>query len=91
MASGSCRCAKPNLNRAADLAPVDIPEAEVRTQDTDSQFVRAILEGTPVSPGFEEGIRYMEFSEAVALSLKSGDMVSLPPPARMAAWGKSLV
>jgi predicted dehydrogenase len=74
----------------ADLVPIDIPEAEVRTQDTDSQFVRAILEGTPVSPDFEEGIRYMEFSEAVALSLKSGDMVALPPPARMAAWGQYL-
>jgi predicted dehydrogenase len=74
----------------ADLAPIDIPEAEVRTQDTDSQFVRAILEGTPVSPDFEEGMRYMEFSEAVALSLKSGEMVSLPPPARMAAWGSYL-
>ena len=75
---------------AADLVPVDIPEAEVRTQDTDSQFVRAILEGTSVSPDFEEGMRYMEFSEAVALSLKSGDMISIPPPACMAAWGSYL-
>jgi predicted dehydrogenase len=75
---------------AADLEPIDIPDEEVRTQDTDSQFVRAILEGTPVSPDFEEGMRYMEFSEAVALSLQSGEMVSLPPPVRMSAWGSYL-
>ena len=75
---------------AANLGPIFIPEAEIRTQDTDSQWIRAILEGTSVSPDFEEGMRYMEFSEAVALSLKSGDMVSLPPPSQMEAWGNYL-
>ena len=77
-------------NSAVNLEPIDIPMAEVRTQDTDYQFIRAILDGTPVSPDFEEGILYMEFSEAVALSLQSGSMVSLPPSPSMSAWGRYL-
>ena len=50
-----------------------------------SSFV-LIREGTPVLPDFEEGIRYMEFCEAVALSAKTGSAVSLPPQPRMDSW-----
>ena len=69
-----------------ELAPVAIPPEEERFQDTDALFIQAIREGTPVRPDFEEGIRYMEFCEAVALSAKTGSAVSLPPPARMDSW-----
>ena len=72
------------------LRPIPVPEAEERRQTTDSEFVRAILEGTPVSPDFPEGARYMEFSEAVAISLATGRGVAVPPPERMDAWGRFL-
>ena len=72
------------------LQPVPIPEAEERRQTTDSEFVRAILEGTPVYPDFPEGVRYMEFSEAVAISLATGKAVSVPPLEKMDAWGSFL-
>ena len=72
------------------LRPIPVPGAEERRQTTDSEFVRAILEGTPVFPDFAEGVRYMEFSEAVAISLATGEAVPVPPPERMAAWGSFL-
>ena len=72
------------------LEPVPVPEEEERRQTTDSEFVRAILEGTPVYPDFPEGVRYMEFSEAVAVSLATGKAVPVPPPERMDAWGRFL-
>jgi predicted dehydrogenase len=74
-----------------ELRTMDISPDEERTQDTDHQFVRAILEGTPVSPDFEEGLRYVEFCEAVALSIQTQTTVSLPlaQPA-MEHWGKGL-
>ena len=68
--------------------PIPVPGAEERRQTTDSEFVRAILEGTPVYPDFPEGVRYMEFSEAVAISLATGEAVPVPPPERMYAWGQ---
>ncbi len=68
------------------LVPVSIPPEEQRFQETDALFIRAIREGTPVLPDFEEGIHYMEFCEAVALSAKAGTAVSVPPQARMDSW-----
>ncbi len=72
------------------MQPINIPPEEVRTHDTDAEFVRAIREGTPVSPDFEEGLRYMEFSEAVAQSLMSGAAVAVPPEPKMRSWGRLL-
>ena len=72
------------------LHPIEIPPQEVRTQSTDAEFIRAIREGTPVLPDFEEGLRYMEFSEAVAISLRTGEAVSMPPEPQMDAWGRPL-
>ena len=73
-----------------ELAPIPVPPEEERHQTTDSEFVRAILEGTPVFPDFHEGMRYMEFSEAVAISLATGTTVPVPPPETMEAWGRHL-
>jgi predicted dehydrogenase len=73
-----------------ELAPIEIPPGDVRLQDTDAEFVSAIREGTPVSPDFEDGVRYMGFCEAVALSLKTGEAVQVPPPPVMDAWGRYL-
>ena len=72
------------------LEPMPIAPEEVRDQTTDSEFIAAIRDGTPVRPDFEEGLRYMEFSEAVALSLMTGIAVSMPPIASMQSWGKYL-
>ncbi len=74
----------------AEFKPIPIPGAEQRVQDTDSQFIRAILEGTPVEPSFQEGLLYMQFLEAVAISLKTGRSVSLPTEPRMETWDRYL-
>ncbi len=69
-----------------ELTSIPIPPEEECFQDTDARFIRGIREGTPVLPDFEEGIRYMEFCEAVALSAKTGSAFSLPPQPRMDSW-----
>ena len=73
-----------------ELRVIDIPEDEVRLQTTDAEFIRAILDGTPVEPSFEEGLRYMEFTEAAAISAHTGEAVMLPPEPMMKAWGEPL-
>ena len=73
------------------LRVIDIPADDVRLHTTDAEFVSAIREGTPVSPDFEEGERYMSFCEAVALSSHSGetvDVTDLEPTMR--SWGELL-
>lgn len=73
------------------LQPIEIPPEEERLQSTDADFIRAIREGTQVSPDFEEGLRYMEFLEATALSLKTGAVIPVPPPqAAIDSWGQFL-
>jgi predicted dehydrogenase len=63
---------------ADKLEPIPIAAEEERAQTTDAEFVRAIQSGTPVAPSFEEGLRYMEFCEAVALSAGTGKAVPVP-------------
>ena len=60
------------------LKPIEILAEEARDQTTDREWVKAILEGGDVSPNFEDGVRYMEFCEAVALSMAEGRSVELP-------------
>ena len=72
------------------LGPLEVPADEVRTQTTDAEFIAAIRDGTPVSPDFEEGLRYMEFCEAVAQSAMSGQRIPMPPAPKMDAWGSYL-
>ena len=67
-----------------------MPADEVRLQTTDAEFVREILHGGSIEPEFEEGVRYMEFAEAVAISAHTGEAVSLPPEPTMEAWGQPL-
>ncbi len=78
--------------RAGDneLHVIEVPPDEVREQTTDAEFIDAIRNGTPVSPDFTEGLRYMEFTEAVAQSLMTGQLVALPPEPKLHAWGKYL-
>ena len=76
---------------AGEPAPMVVSAEEERSQTTDREFIDAIRRGVAVSPTFEEGLRYMEFCEAVALSEHSGSAVRLPlaQPA-MDSWGKRL-
>jgi predicted dehydrogenase len=66
--------------RAGDrgLEPLEIPADLVREWRAEADFVDAIRTGTPVTPDFEEGLRYMEFTEAVYRSARTGQTVALP-------------
>ncbi|MCW8131803.1 MAG: Gfo/Idh/MocA family oxidoreductase [Planctomycetota bacterium] len=66
--------------RKGDQAPkeVPVPAEKARTWKVEAEFVAAIREGAAVTPSFEEGAAYMEFTEAVERSAKTGRAVSLP-------------
>jgi predicted dehydrogenase len=70
---------------------IPIPSEEAGSQTIDIDFVRAIRTGSPVFPDFAEGLRYMQFCEAVALSMKTGSRVSIAGlEPRMESWGRFL-
>lgn len=60
------------------LGPLPIPEELAQEWAVEADFVRAIREGTPVEPSFEDGLGYMEFTEAVYRSADERRWVSLP-------------
>jgi predicted dehydrogenase len=62
----------------ADLKQVPIKAEEQRHWTAEADFITAIREGTPVSPDFEEGLRYMEVTEAIYRSARTGQRVNLP-------------
>ncbi len=61
-----------------NLAPIDIPKDLVREWRAEAEFIDAIRNGTPVTPDFEEGLRYMEFTEAVYRSARTHRSIGLP-------------
>jgi predicted dehydrogenase len=66
--------------RAGDreLQPLEIPSDLVREWRAEADFIDGIRKGTPVSPDFEEGLRYIEFTEAVYRSARTKQAVTLP-------------
>jgi predicted dehydrogenase len=75
----------------AGWQPIPIPAEEAGSQTIDTDFVQAIRTGSPVSPDFVEGLGYMKFCEAVALSMKTGSLVSIAGlEPRMHSWGRWL-
>jgi predicted dehydrogenase len=62
----------------AGLAPLPIPPDEERPWTVERDFIDAIRHGTPVEPSFQDGLLYMEFTEAVARAAESGQSVMLP-------------
>ena len=60
------------------LTPVEIPADLVREWTAEADFVNAIRTGAPVSPDFEEGLRYMEVTEAVYRAARTGETQQLP-------------
>ncbi|MCC6441896.1 MAG: Gfo/Idh/MocA family oxidoreductase [Armatimonadetes bacterium] len=57
---------------------IPIPSEMEREWMVEADFIAAIREGKPVSPDFYEGLKYMEFTEAVFRSAESGQKVGLP-------------
>jgi predicted dehydrogenase len=57
-----------------------IPPDLVREWSVERDFVRTIREGGPVEPSFADGVRYMEFTEAVYRAGETGRTLTLPLP-----------
>ncbi|HEY7315225.1 MAG TPA: Gfo/Idh/MocA family oxidoreductase [Gemmataceae bacterium] len=64
---------------AEALPDIPIPKAKERLWQVEADFVDSIRLGTPVElTNFETGVSYMEFTEAVAHSARTGVAVELP-------------
>jgi predicted dehydrogenase len=61
-----------------DLKELTIPANEVDEWTVEQDFVNAINGGPQGDTSFYEGVRYMEFTEAVARSMELGQTVQLP-------------
>jgi predicted dehydrogenase len=65
--------------QAHELQEIPIPPEKEGGWRVEADFVAAIREGSPVEfTDFASGVRYMEFTEAVALSAQRGEVVELP-------------
>ena len=73
-----------------EMHPIEMPAEEQRDRTMDAEFIEAIRNDTPVAPDFAEGVRYMEFCEAVAQSIYEGRTISMPPEPKMDSWGRPL-
>ena len=63
----------------ADLRPLAIPADLRREWLAEAEFLEAIRTGNrDVSPSFTEGIKYIEFTEAVYRSSAEGRAIDLP-------------
>ncbi|MFH1740105.1 MAG: Gfo/Idh/MocA family oxidoreductase, partial [bacterium] len=61
-----------------NLQPLPIPANRVRRWTVEEDFIAAIREGKSVSPDFEDGLKYMEFTEAVIRAGEEKRSISLP-------------
>jgi predicted dehydrogenase len=63
----------------AALADIAIPPDEVGGWRVEQEFIDAIRGVAPVShTTFDDGVKYMEFTEAVAKAIQSGNRIALP-------------
>ena len=61
------------------LSPIEVPVSEAGGWRVEEEFINAIRGLEPVRlTTFEDGVRYMEFTEAVIRSIKTGQTVHLP-------------
>ncbi|HAK52875.1 MAG TPA: hypothetical protein DCM54_13370 [Gammaproteobacteria bacterium] len=59
--------------------PLEVDKDKEGGWRVEQEFVEAILEGKPVThTNFADGVRYMEFTEAVQISIQEGRRVDLP-------------
>jgi len=62
-----------------ELVPIDIPAPEQGGWRVEDQFINSVRGLEPVTrTTFEDGAKYMEFTEAVARSMATGRAVTLP-------------
>ena len=62
-----------------EYQPFDIPEHPRNGWQVEEDFVDAIRDGRPVThTSFADGVKYMEFTEAVQISMAEGRRVELP-------------
>ena len=62
-----------------ELTEIDIPDSEAGGWRVEEEFVNAIRgEEVITHTDFETGVKYMEFTEAVTLSMQSGKAITLP-------------
>ena len=62
-----------------ELTEIDIPDSEAGEWRVEEEFVNAIRgEEVITHTDFETGVKYMEFTEAVTLSMQSGKAITLP-------------
>ena len=64
--------------KGEELKSIPVPAEERREWLAEEEFIRAIREGGPVTPDFHEGLKYMEFTEAVWRSSEEGRAIELP-------------
>jgi predicted dehydrogenase len=67
--------------KASDSAlhEVEIAPSEARTWTVEQDFIEAIRQGkTDPEPSFWDGLKYMEFTDAVFRSAKEGRAIDLP-------------
>jgi predicted dehydrogenase len=63
----------------AEAHEVPIPEQEARRWTVEEDFIRAVREGKrDPEPSFHDGLKYMEFTDAVFRSVASGRAIDLP-------------
>jgi len=61
------------------LKEVDVSPDEVRAWTVEADFIQAVREGKrTVEPSFWDGLKYMEMTEAIFQSARTGQAVSLP-------------
>ena len=63
----------------AELNEIDIPDSEAGGWRVEEEFVNAIRGNEVIThTDFDTGVKYMEFTEAVARSMQSGTAITLP-------------
>jgi predicted dehydrogenase len=63
----------------AELKPLDIAPADARAWSVEADFINAVREGKRTAePSFWDGLKYMEMTEAIFRSAKTGQAVELP-------------
>jgi predicted dehydrogenase len=76
---GASRQSGATSARPAEMVEIPIPPEKAGGWQVEADWVRSIRERTPVRfTDFETGVAYMEFTEAVARSARTGLAVELP-------------
>jgi predicted dehydrogenase len=76
---GASRTSVTRTTEKETLPEIPVPKEKARVWQVEADFVDSIRLGLPVQlTNFETGVAYMEFTEAVARSARSGVAVKLP-------------